>query len=282
MRLLLVLGAALISGCTSLTTLYFFPQPLWVATPAESGLYYQDVYLRAADQTELHAWWIPAQGEVADSDKVVLYLHGNAENISSHARTVYWLTQKGVGVLALDYRGFGASTGQALFPDVLQDVGAAVSWLRTQQPHKQIVIVAQSIGTAVAIDFLAEAGEEHGISALVLDAPIARFGSVARHAFGQSVLGWVLWPFTVLLPSRYDPIEHIDQLHLPVLILHSPNDKIVPYEQGQKLYQAWRQRHPQQRLCWQDAQAGHVMSFAFPELRRVTLAFILHLDCERF
>ncbi|MEN9465733.1 MAG: hypothetical protein RL217_1914, partial [Pseudomonadota bacterium] len=158
MRGLWLLAVVLISGCTSLTTLYFFPQSMWVATPAESGLDYQDLYLRAADHAELHAWWIPAQGEAPASDTVVLYLHGNAENISSHARTVYWLAHKGVGVLALDYRGFGASTGQALFPDVLQDVDAALRWLRTWQADKKIVILAQSIGTAVAVDYLAKAG----------------------------------------------------------------------------------------------------------------------------
>ena len=279
MRGLWLLAVVLISGCTSLTTLYFFPQSMWVATPAESGLDYQDLYLRAADHAELHAWWIPAQGEAPASDTVVLYLHGNAENISSHARTVYWLAHKGVGVLALDYRGFGASTGQALFPDVLQDVDAALRWLRTWQADKKIVILAQSIGTAVAVDYLAKAGGGQGIKALVLDAPIARFGSVARHAFSQSVVGWVLWPFTVLLPSRDDPIEHIDMLHLPVLILHSQSDKVVPYEQGQRLYQKWRQLHSEQTLCWQEAKGGHVMSFAFPELRQTTLAFILNAKC---
>jgi predicted esterase len=102
---------------------------------------------------------------------------------------------------------------------------------------------------------------------------------VARHAFSQSVVGWVLWPFTVLLPSRDDPIEHIDMLHLPVLILHSQSDKVVPYEQGQRLYQKWRQLHSEQTLCWQEAKGGHVMSFAFPELRQTTLAFILNAKC---
>ena len=83
------------------------------------------------DNTKLHAWWLPAQGKQADSNTMLLYLHGNAENISSHSHSIYWLPASGVSVLALDYRGFGASEGQARMPEVLQDIEAAITWMRT-------------------------------------------------------------------------------------------------------------------------------------------------------
>ena len=206
MRRLWLLAVVLISGCTSLTTLYFSAIGV-VATPAESGLDYQDLYLRAADETELHAWWIPAQGEAPASDTVVLYLHGNAENISSHARTVYWLTQKGVGVLALDYRGFGASTGQALFPDVLQDVDAALRWLRTGQADKKIVILAQSIGTAVAVDYLAKAGGGQGITAWYWMRPLRALARWRAMLLASRWWAGCFWPLRCCCPAATTPLS---------------------------------------------------------------------------
>src|SRR5690554_6056450 len=113
--------ALLLAGCTSLSSLFFYPQTVWISTPADAEVEYQDVWLTANDGTGLHAWWMSAQSTQTDSNVMLLYLHGNAENISSHSHSIYWLPKNGVSVLALDYRGFGASEGKALMPDVLQD-----------------------------------------------------------------------------------------------------------------------------------------------------------------
>lgn len=269
--LLLLLG-----GCTSLTGLFFYPQKIWVSTPSDVGLEYQDVFLQAADKTELHAWWLPAQGET-EKDVVVLYLHGNAENISSHSRSMYWLAMQGVGFLALDYRGFGASQGRAKLPEVFQDLEAAVLWLRHNQPQKKIVIVAQSIGTALAVPFVAKAQNTYHFSALYLDAPVASYGTVARSALSKSVVGWLVWPWTVLIPSRWDALNYADQLELPVMVMHSPEDKVVPYQQGQKLFN--RLPKTNQQRCWVQSQGAHIMSFAYAELRQQALQFITTQKC---
>ena len=139
--LLVLLLTALLSACTATTGLFFYPQTVWISTPADADLHYEDVWLKAADGTQLHSWWLPAQGEEPDSGIMVLYLHGNAENISSHSRSIYWLPASGVSVLALDYRGFGASAGLALLPAVLQDVEAAAAWLRSRFPHKKLIVL---------------------------------------------------------------------------------------------------------------------------------------------
>lgn len=212
---------------------------------------------------------------------MLLYLHGNAENISSHSHSIYWLPASGVSVLALDYRGFGASEGQARMPEVLQDIEAALLWMKQQHPDKELLILGQSIGSAIAINYIAQATDQHDIKALILDAPLSGFATAARSAMSRSVIGWLMWPFTVLIPSQWDPIKHIQSINLPVLMMHSPKDTIVPAKQGKKLYAHWQKAYPEQQLCWLDSKGPHIMSFAFPELRQATLSFIKNRQCPK-
>lgn len=277
----LVLVLLPLSGCTSLTSLFFYPQTVWISTPADFKLDYQDVWLQSHDGTALHSWWIPAQGEVPDGEIMVLYLHGNAENISSHSRSVYWLARNGVSLLTLDYRGFGASEGRAMLPAVLQDVEAAAQWLRNTYPNKRLVILGQSIGTALAVNFAAQAGERYRVDALVLDAPLASFGGVARYALTQGWLGWLVWPFTILVPGQWDPIDKVAEIPVPALLMHSPEDKVIPYKQGKAMFKQWQKRQSDAPLCWLDSRGPHVGSFAYSDLRISTLAFMQRLECPQ-
>ena len=277
--LLALLLTGLLSACTATTSLFFYPQTVWVATPADAGLHYEDVWLTAADGTQLHSWWLPAQGDKPDSGIMVLYLHGNAENISSHSRSIYWLPAAGVSVLALDYRGFGASSGQALLPSVLQDVEAAAAFLRSRFPQKKLIVLGQSIGTALAVNFVAAAGPQYQVQGLILDAAFTGFGSVAREAMSSSWLGWLIWPFTVLVPADWDPRHKTLPADLPVLMLHSPDDRVVGYRQGRQLFEHWQQQPRRAPLCWLDSRGPHIASFAYPELRAATLAFMHSGGC---
>jgi len=279
-KLAAFMSVVALTGCTSLSTLFFYPQKTLISTPHDVELEYQDVWLKAEDGTKLHAWWIPAQGSKPDSNNMVLYLHGNAENISSHSHSIYWLAQSGVSVLSLDYRGFGASEGKARLPEMLQDIEAAALWMKQQHPDKELIILGQSIGTVLAINFTAQAAEQYQIKALILDAPFTGIAAAARSTMSSNIVGWFIWPFTVLIPSQWDSIKHIEKIDLPVLIMHSPDDTIIPYKQGKQLYAKWQQAQPKQQLCWLDSKGPHIMSFAFPELRKATLQFIENQRCQ--
>ncbi|MDP2548695.1 alpha/beta hydrolase [Oceanobacter sp. 4_MG-2023] len=282
----------LMTGCASLTRLYFHPQQVWVRTPAALGLAYDDVELTAADGTLLHAWWLPGQkahgtdsvipglsAETAHTDTeeplpVVLYLHGNAENISSHLLSVAWLPAQGVGLLALDYRGFGASQGQPLLPDVLQDLHAAAAWLQQRFPERPLVVMGQSIGAGLAVPFVADSAARYGIDALVLEAPPARYAEVARDMFSRSWIGWALMPATWLLPSDWDPDAYAAAISVPVLVIHSPEDQVIRIGQGKILYSDLTGS-----ACWIEASGPHVAAFAQPEVRQQTLEFLSGLSC---
>ena len=114
----------MLSGCTRL---FFFPMQQHVGVPSELGYAYQDVFFsNAEDGIRLHAWLIdpkPARRGV------VYFLHGNAENISTHFRATVWLLESGYQVFALDYRGYGLSQGKPDVPEVFSDIEAGARWL---------------------------------------------------------------------------------------------------------------------------------------------------------
>jgi len=91
---------ALVTGCT---TLFFQPLGKHIRTPKDIGLDYEDLWFKSADGVLLNAWFLPAKTVARGT---VLFLHGNAENISTHIGAVFWLPERGFNVLLLDYRGY--------------------------------------------------------------------------------------------------------------------------------------------------------------------------------
>ena len=282
-RGLLVFVLLLLAGCTATSGLFFYPQRVWLTTPDEAAIAYDDVQLVADDGTQLHAWWMPGQGDDSDKQKEsgisVLYLHGNGENISTHSRSIYWLVKAGVSVLALDYRGYGASEGAPVMPSVLQDIRAAASWLKQQTPDDTHVVLGQSMGAALAIDFVAAYGAQYGIERLVVDAPFATFPGAARYTLSHSFIGWLLWPFTLLVPGDWDPQDAVANIQIPVLFMASPDDKVVRYDDGRSLYEKLTHRSGDEPVCWLQSRGRHIASFAYDDLRVATLSFIKTGQC---
>lgn len=265
----------LLAGCTSLSSLYFFPQTAWVQTPSALGLDYEDVYLTAEDKTSLHAWWLKASVDVPRPDApVVLHLHGNAQNISTHIMSIAWLPKAGVDVVTLDYRGFGASSGSANLPSVLMDVEAAVSWIHNRFPERKIAILGQSIGGAVSVPFVALAQNKYPIESLVLEGAPFAMDWVARDMMSRTWIGWIVWPFTWLLPTDWNPEQWAEKMTVPVMVIHSPDDQIVDVEQGQAMYEAITSEK-----CWVDASGRHIGGFREPSVRGKVLMFLVKASC---
>jgi uncharacterized protein len=195
------------------------------ATPAEWGWEYEAVDLTAEDGTRLHAWWIPAP----DARASLIFFHGNAGNISHRMASLEIFRDLGLNVLILDYRGYGESEGRPSEPGLRQDARAAWQHVREERgvPAESIVLFGRSLGSAVA----SELAREYSPGALILESP---FRSVPEMA--QAV-----YPF---LPARwlarmdYDNEAYVRDVTGPTLVIHSRDDEIIPYNQGQAVYEA--------------------------------------------
>src|SRR4030065_1637303 len=170
----LLLLTVMLSGCTQM---FFQPHSLLIDTPDRYGIEYQIENFQAEDGTSLNAWFLPAKG-VAKA--TVLFLHGNAENISTHFRSVAWMPAEGFNVLALDYRGYGVSEGTPSPAGMQLDIDAAMRSLlaRKDVDATRVVILGQSIGGALAINYAAHGAYRTRVRAVVADSALSDYRQI--------------------------------------------------------------------------------------------------------
>jgi len=234
----LILLTVLLSGCTQL---FFQPHSFLIDTPERHGIEYRIENFQAADDTALNAWFLPAKlPEGAQAKATVLFLHGNAENISTHFRNVAWLPAEGYNVLALDYRGYGASDGTPSLAGIQLDIDAAMHHLLTHKDvdPKRIVIFGQSLGGALAIYYAAHSAYRSRISAVVIDSSFYDYRQIAREKLAGFFLTWPFqWLPWLTVNDDYSPKDSIAAISpLPLLLIHGDRDQVVPPDHSRRLF----------------------------------------------
>lgn len=232
---LLLLATLLLSGCSSL---FFYPMKPWVQNPARLGLAYQDVVLIEADGTRIDGWWLPAAAPLKGT---VYYLHGNAQNISTHIMNVAWLPAAGYQVLLIDYRGFGLSDGKPTLDGAMTDIQTGLDWLKAsgRQGKLPLIVYGQSLGASMSTWVLAQKQNVGKADCFIEEAGFADYQGIVNDVMKKS---WLLWPLRPLvvpfIDDRYAPVKAVGQLSLPLLAIHSRDDQVVPFAQGQQLFAA--------------------------------------------
>lgn len=241
-------------GCTAF---YFQPLERHFITPGDLGLDYSELYFSSRDDTRLHGWWLPAVGEARGS---VLFLHGNAENISTHIGSVRFLPQQGLNVLLFDYRGYGRSDGTANLEGLLMDVEAGLEQFIRHDGTGNLVVFGQSLGAALAILVVANSPLRDEIEIVVADSGFTSFRDLAREKFSSHWLTWLFqWPLAMTVSDAYRPIDEIERLSpTEVLLVHSKSDEIIPFHHSEKLFHSAREP----RSLWLTHGSRHIGFFA--------------------
>lgn len=225
---LLVLAMVTLFGLTVLVRLAepflaFYPFTGETRTPAEFGLAFDHVWLRTADSETVHGWWLPDEAARA----TVVYFHGNGGNLSLWNDILAAVRQRGLSVLAIDYRGYGRSTGRPTEAGVYRDADAVVQWLAEARPTEPVVYWGRSLGVPVA----AYAASRRPPDGLIFE---AGFPDV-RTVLASSP---VLWLLSWLGTYRFPTVQWMREVRVPVLVVHGDRDSIVPYRAGRRLFEA--------------------------------------------
>lgn len=230
------LMAVLYSGaCLFLLTqqrqMIFVPTRTLDATPDDLGLAYDDVWLRVApDKSDrIHGWWIPSSEPVG----VMLYLHGNGENISANLSYAQQFHRLGFSILMIDYRGYGLSDGR--FPSEAQayeDAQAAWNYLVHDRgiPPKEILLFGHSLGGAIALDLAIRQPDATG---LIIESAFTSIRDMALRTPQYRI-----FPIDALLTQRFDSLSKVRSLQMPILIIHGTADTVVPADMSDRLYAA--------------------------------------------
>src|SRR5438093_95446 len=134
----------------------FQPDRVLVATGAELGRPFENVYFKASDGVQLNGWFFPAETNSPQAHLVVLLCHGNAGNISHRLDVCQVLLETGVNVFLFDYRGYGRSSGRPSEEGTYLDAQAAHEWLQRKGfPGKNIIAFGESLGGGIASELAA-------------------------------------------------------------------------------------------------------------------------------
>lgn len=252
------LGLAMIlSGCNAV---FYYPSSHVYSIPPQYNFSYEAVEFPSTDGTPLSGWFIPAL-ETNRVKGTILQFHGNAENMTSHYRSVIWLARHGYHVFTFDYRGFGQSGGTTQLYGAVYDSIAAIDYVREnfKEAGTSLILMGQSIGGALAVAAAQQSKE--GVDAVVLEGAFSSYQRIAQDKLGDFPLTWPLqWPLSVIfVRDTYSPQALIGQLApVPVLIIHGTADRVVPYYHGEILYEAAQAP----KFFWKVAQGGHIQTFS--------------------
>ena len=234
-----LLVLACILSLTACTNMIFQPTGIQYSEPGRLGIDVEDLYIDSTDGVALHGWRLPAVRPARGS---VVFLHGNAENISSHVGGVYWLPAYGYEVLLFDYRGYGRSTGAAELDGVMHDAQRMIAYARghASSAGHSVTVMGQSMGGSIAISALAALPDKSGINGLITISAFSDYQQITRDALaGHWLTSPLRWPLSFTVSNRYRPADAIGKLSpIPVFVLYSEADEIVSANHAQQLFAA--------------------------------------------
>ena len=226
----------LISVWVMLSLLLYFFQPKFVyfpysslqATPGDTGLAHEEVYLTTSDGLKIHGWFLPH----AQPRATLLFLHGNGGNISHRLEKLRIYNQLELSVFIIDYRGYGQSEGSPSEQGTYLDAEAAWKYLTQDRkiPAGNIIIYGESLGGAVATWLATRVNA----GALIIESVFTSIQDMGKQYYPYL-------PVKLIARIKYPVIDYITAISYPVLVIHSPADDVVPFRMGKEVYEAANQ-----------------------------------------
>ncbi len=232
-----LLAALALGGCATLEheqrRLIFQPakDTWWAGAQAAEGM--TPVWIAFHSQEDdkparLHALWLANDNPDAP---VLLYLHGARWDVTGSAPRVRRMAAQGFSVLAIDYRGFGKSSGADELPSeasAYEDAKVAWDWVAREHPAQRRYIFGHSLGSAIAVELASQVDDASG---LIVEGSFTSIPAV----FESMRWGWL--PLTGLITQRFDAASRIGKVRVPVLVVHGSDDSLIPSRLGRALYE---------------------------------------------
>lgn len=203
----------------------FFPFSGEAETPRDFGVPFEAITLDTRDGERLRAWLMTPPPPQAARARI-LYFHGNGGNLSNWSPILAGIVRRGYSVLAVDYRGYGLSTGRPTERGLYRDVDAVVARPWTEAESRlPLVYWGRSLGGAMA-GYAATVRKPDGI---IIESGFPSARSVIRSSPVLAVLSF-------LASYRFPAGEYLNQANVPVLMLHGDRDRVIPFALGRELF----------------------------------------------
>ncbi|CAL1528414.1 unnamed protein product [Lymnaea stagnalis] len=205
--------------------------------------------------------WDKFENEMDNGKMIFLYLHGNSGTRGSHHRVQLYnlLAQLDFHVIAIDYRGYGDSSGEPTEDGVVADAYFTYKWIKDRVGESKVFIWGHSLGTGVTTKLAKKLCDEETLlvlfsppppppppgdhpAGIVLESPFNNIHEAALHhplALPYRMLPWFEWVFVDGIGEHgiyFDSEENILSVTPHIMILHAKDDMVVPFHLGEKLY----------------------------------------------
>ena len=216
---------------------------------------FENVIFRSDDGLRLTGWYIPASlkrelpdssvppdsslltdfpenyslGEAQNREFTVLFCHGNGGNMFHRLDSINIFHNLGLNCFIFDYRGYGASEGKPTEEGTYLDGWAAYKWLIEEKKISpdNIIIFGRSLGGSIA----AELASRVKAKSLIIESAFTSYVDIGKEFYPYMPVRW-------FARFSYRTIDYVKNVHCPVMIIHSRNDEVVPFEFGLRLYEA--------------------------------------------
>ncbi len=193
------------------------------ASPTDIDLLYDNVFLTTKDQIKIHAWHIPA----SQAEKTILFMHGNAGNISHRLETIQIYNQLGFNILIFDYRGYGESGGKPSERGTYLDAISAWDYLIKEKNVRaeNIIVVGRSLGGGVA----SELAKNVTPAMLILESTFSSMSDISKEHYP-------FMPTNLIVKHKYNTVNKLKEISCPIVVVHSKDDELIPFSHGQLIY----------------------------------------------
>ncbi|NOY72669.1 MAG: alpha/beta hydrolase [Gammaproteobacteria bacterium] len=220
--ILILLGFTVL-GCELIINKFAFHPDNVNVIPADKlphGI--QEITISTKDKVKITSLYLPS----SESDKLLIYFHGNAGNIYHRIPSLLKLSQLGVNVIGVSYRGYGKSDGDPSEEGIYLDGQAIFQYAveRMGFSKENIIIFGRSIGTTVAIN----TAQNKKIGGVILVTPLTS-------GKDQAKVGG-LWAISSLAGNSFDNFTKIENIDSPLLVIHGTDDSVIPYSMGKKIF----------------------------------------------
>ncbi|MBA3446832.1 MAG: alpha/beta hydrolase [Pseudaminobacter sp.] len=258
-KLLLILPLIGILAYASLVGLMYVSQRALLYPGAGSAFapaqaeWGEAVFIETPDGETLHGLYSGGQA----GKPSVLFFPGNADWIGNYRFLADALAARGIGLLAISYRGYPGSTGSPSEDGLLIDAMASFDWLSARS-EGGIVVLGQSLGSGVAVD---TAAQRPAAGIILVSAYLSMLSVAQTH--------YPFLPVALLIKGSFRSDLKIAQVKQPKLFIHGRRDEIVPLTSGEALYDLAPE--PKRMLIhdthahndlWNEGIVGEVIDFA--------------------
>ncbi len=204
----------------------FLPSGDIRTSPASAGMTYEEHFFPSHNGNQIHGWFVPAASN--ENALTILFCHGNAGNISGRVSLISLYHSLGYNVFIFDYQGYGLSEGSPSETNILEDGLAAWDFLTHELgvPSHSVLPVGRSMGGAVAAHIAAQRNPR----ALAIESTFTSVPDMAKQTY-------YIYPIDLMARIQLPTIEFVRNFDGPVMIAHSREDRLIPYEMGRKLYE---------------------------------------------